>query len=156
MLGAGKTIVVAMIGGGGLVANNDLTIDRNIVFLDNQYSKLEDVPKLILYANNIKINCDVTRIDAVLIAEDDVNTCANSNNINSSMNSNQLRINGAIITDTLTANRTYGAAKGANSMVSAEIVDYDATLYLWGANKTDVTNTAKVTMTYIRELSPRY
>lgn len=156
VLDAGKTIVVAMIGGGGLVANNDLTIDRNIVFLDNQYSKLEDVPKLILYANNIKINCDVTRIDAVLIAEDDVNTCANSNNINSSMNSNQLRINGAIITDTLTANRTYGAAKGANSMVSAEIVDYDATLYLWGANKTDVTNTAKVTMTYIRELSPRY
>ncbi len=179
--GLGVTNVVAAISGDGVVANRDITISGDISFLDSGsgYSSLEDVPKLILYGKNIWIDCDVSRVDAVLIAEEAVVTCYNTlgpataigndgksytrsledrakDQINSQRNSKQLVINGAIITDQLVANRTYGAGKGANSIVPAEIVNYDATLYLWGANKTDVSNTAKITTTYTRELSPRY
>lgn len=135
----------------------DLTINSNIDFLDSySYHTIAEVPKLVLYARNIWINCGVERIDAVLIAKDDVNTCYDSTDINSQANSRQLKINGTVITGTMTANRTYGAAKGVNSIIPAEIVNYDATLYLWGANESDVTNTAKITTTYSRELSPRY
>ena len=71
------------------------------------------------------------------------------------MNSNQLIINGSIISDTMSANRTYGAAKGANSMIPAEIVNYDATLYLWGANRASVAESGLLITTYQHELSPR-
>ncbi|MBR5436757.1 MAG: hypothetical protein IK120_07820, partial [Muribaculaceae bacterium] len=76
--------------------------------------------------------CGVRWIDAVLMAKT-VNTCGNSNNTNSSSNSNLLTIYGAVIANKLEANRTYGAATGANSIIPAEIIDFDPTLYLWKA-----------------------
>ena len=134
-----------------------ITINQDINFLSNQtYISMEEIPKLILFAKNIEITCNVTRIDAVLIAEKDINTCSNSNDINSEMNSRQLMINGSIISNTLSANRTYGAAKGANSIIPAEIINYDTTLYLWGGNKADITNSGKLESTILREIAPRY
>ncbi|MBR3353223.1 hypothetical protein IKG49_01365 [Candidatus Saccharibacteria bacterium] len=139
------------------VEGSDVTIDHDIDYLSGQmYSKREEIPKLIIYANNIKINCNVTRIDAVLIAENNINTCYNSDNIDNRINSNQLIINGSVITDTLFANRTYGAAKGANSIVPAEIVNYDTTLYLWGNNQASTANTGRLMPTYLHDVPPRY
>lgn len=136
-------------------ANGKLTINGNLSYADG-YSTLEDIPKLILYATgDITIGCNVSRIDAVLISDGDINTC-NSADINASENSNQLIINGSVITNTLTLNRTYGAAKGANSIIPAEIINYDATLYLWGANQTSVSASAKFDSVYTREVAPRY
>ena len=133
-----------------------ITINQDINFLSNQtYISMEEIPKLILFAKNIEITCNVTRIDAVLIAEKDINTCSNSNDINSEMNSRQLMINGSIISNTLSANRTYGAAKGANSIIPAEIINYDTTLYFWGGNKADITNSGKLFTTYLHDVSPR-
>lgn len=140
-------------------AEGTIIINGNIDFLDSySYSTIEDVPKLVLYANNIKINCEVTRVDAVLIAENDVDTCGNANgaDINSSIYSNQLRINGAVIANTLTARRTYGASTGEYSIIPAEVINYDSTLYLWGTNNTSITKTGKLTTTYLREAAPRY
>ncbi len=137
----------------------DVTIDHNIDFLNNPaqpYERMSDIPKLIIFAKNIKINCAVTQIDAVLIAENDINTCYSSEDINDSLHSNQLIINGSIITDTLSANRTYGAAKGVNSIIPAEIINYDATLYLWGANKADTSESPGLSETYVHEIAPRY
>ena len=132
-----------------------ITVGGDIYYEDN-YSTLRQIPKLIIYADDIDINCNVNRIDAVLIAEGSVNTCANSEDTNSSANSRQLIINGSIITDILEANRTYGAASGSNSIIPAEIVNYDATLYLWSSNKADVSNSGRLMETYTHELSPRY
>ena len=134
----------------------DVTIDHDIQFLDSRtYANLNEIPKLVIYAQNININCSVSRIDAVLIADKNIETCYNSSDVNSRMNSNQLIINGSIISDTMSANRTYGAAKGANSMIPAEIVNYDATLYLWGANRASVAESGLLITTYQHELSPR-
>lgn len=136
-------------------ASRTATISSDLIYEDG-YTTLTDIPKLIIYAENIKINCGVDRIDAVLISENDINTCADSDEVNAEMNSNQLIINGSVITNTLTANRTYGAAKGSNSIIPAEIVNYDATLYLWSSNKADVTESGRLNNVYLRELSPRY
>ena len=137
--------------------NDNITINSNITYQDNGYAKLEDVPKIIIYAkNDINIKCDVTRIDAVLIAEENINTCSDSDDINAEKNSKQLRINGSVISNTLSLNRTYGAAKGVNSVIPAEIVNYDTSLYLWANKQADVTTSGKMTEAYIGELAPRY
>ena len=91
----------------------------------------------------------------MLIAENEVKTC-DSDNINAERNSIQLQINGAIIANSIDANRTYGAATGANSIIPAEIVNYDATLYLWGANRASVAESGSLSTVYIHEIAPRF
>lgn len=135
--------------------SNDIVIDKNIVYEGN-YSSLADVPKVIIYAENIKINCNVMRIDAVLIANKDIDTCGNGGKENSEARSRQLIINGSVITNTFTLGRTYGAATGKNSIVPAEIVNYDSSLYLWANRQASTTRSGDLTESYITELAPRY
>ncbi len=143
----------------GTTDSNYVTIRNNIEYPTGRYTDLSNIPKMIIFANNIRIDCNVTRIDAVLIAKGTVNTCVNSSgntpDINDGARSKQLRINGSVIAGKLEANRTYGAATGSNSIVPAEIINYDTTLYLWGAKKADVTETGKLDTTYLRELAPK-
>ena len=134
------------------------------------YSLYSHLPKLVIYAEkNIYINCStVNRIDAILIAGKDsssdgnVITCANSNGeipeINSQERSHQLVIYGAVIANKLVPTRTYGAATGANSIIPAEIINFDPTLYLWGGSDATTSEDRNTNMdiTYIKELAPRY
>ena len=148
-------------------SNGNILISGNLIYEDS-YNVIGQIPKLIIYAKNIKVNCDVnnavTRIDAVLIADENMNTCSENdgdkgeyNDINSKAYSNQLTINGMIIANNLTLNRTYGAARGANTIVPAEIVNYDTSLYLWSfGGDDDSGGNGKYSQTYIRELPPRY
>ncbi len=155
----------------------DVIISGNIIYEDG-YNSIKEVPKLFIYAKNIYIDCAVTRIDAVLIAEEVVLTCNDlgekvvvgddgvertktlseraKDKINEKINSTQLIINGTIITDKLIANRTYGAATGTNSIVPAEIINYDSTLYLWGQDRIRAANVWKLETVYQHELAPRY
>ena len=140
-----------------ITVTGDLTINGNIEYQNNaRYTQLDQIPKVIIYAENIKIGCTVRRIDAIIIAEKDLNTCV-SDDINSRQNSYRLQFNGAIITDTLEFNRTYGAATGVNSKVPAEIVNYDVSTILWGRAKADPGNEHKnLTAVYTHEIAPRY
>ena len=140
----------------------NITINGDIRYAGD-YTKFEDVPKVVIYAKNVLVGCHVGRVDAVLIADEKVVTCGKDGtdedtikaNINDEANSNQLRINGAIIAKKLIANRTYGAAAGINSIVSAEIIDFDPTLYLWEKTEAEETNANRHFTTYMHELSPR-
>ncbi len=137
-------------------ASSDVLINGDIIYQENTYSDMSNIPKLIIYGKNITINCNVNRIDAIIIAEEDLNTCA-SGDTNLRANSRELRVNGAIITNRLFLNRTYGAANGINSKVPAEIVNYDVSTLLWGRAKSDPDNKHKnLTSVYIHELSPRF
>ena len=147
-IGAGATKVVR--------TNNDIAILGNIVYQNDDYSNLESIPKIIIYAKNISISCSVTRIDAVLIADEKINTCSDNITDNSSLRSIPLMIRGSVISDTLTLGRTYGAATGKNSVIPAEIINYDTSLYLWANNQSSATTSGKLTETYINELAPRY
>ena len=135
-------------------SGGNFTINGNIRYEDG-YNMISDIPKAIVYSKrDIIIGCGVTRIDAVLIAEGIINTC-NNNDVNSRDRSNQLKINGAIIANKLKANRTYGASVGMESGTPAEIINYDTSLYLWGASESDVTKTGKLKVVYQTELPPR-
>ena len=165
-LGGGETKLVQ--------SGGDIIIAGDLIYFDNisEYQSYRDIPKLVIYAENIKINCNVERIDALLIAKKAVLTCNNLGNINLSdkaqvesaikatenneANSRQLLINGAIIANKLIANRTYGAATGANSIISAEIINFDPTLYKFGVNAEDDEDVARrLDISSMREFAPR-
>lgn len=137
------------------VRNGTAKITGDIIYVDDSYATMTEIPKLIIYAKDIEIDCAVERVDAVLIADGDVNTCK-SEDVNLQQNSTQLKINGSVISDTINLNRTYGAATGANSIVPAEIVNYDTSLYLWANQRSDIIRTGKIMTAYQHELSPRY
>ncbi len=140
-------------------AKGDVMINGNITYQGGSsttYSDMGSIPKVIIYGNNITIGCSVTTINAILIAEQDITTCASSD-INLRANSTQLTINGAIISNKLFLNRTHGAATGANSKVPGEIVNYDISTLLWGRAKSDPGNEHKnLTAVYSHEIAPRY
>lgn len=148
-------------------SDGSITIGSDLDYLNGEYTGFSQMPKLIIYAKkNIYIDCGVNRIDALLIANDTVVTCNNFENdlndnnvkkrINDPDNSVQLTVNGAIIAKRLIPNRTYGAATGVNSIVPAEIVNFDPTLYQFGGSaESDDDTTGRLDMTYIHELAPR-
>ena len=138
-------------------SNRSINIAGDLIYEDG-YEDFDEMPKLVIYASeNINIDCGVSRVDAILVAGNTVTTCGNSNDINARENSNQLKINGAVVSNSLKANRTYGAATGANSMIPAEIINYDPTLYLWGGEKSEAVggSGANLDITYSKELAPR-
>ena len=107
------------------------------------------------------------RVDAILIAKGNINTCPDRDDKNaerSAENSNELRINGAVIAGgTLILNRTYGAATGDKSIVPAETINMDPSWYLWAADiipeitsETNEPTDDILVPTYMRELPPRY
>ena len=158
-----------------VAGNNDdvmvagtIVINSNLQYEDYKtYTGLSEIPKLIIYADNISIACNVTRIDAILIANGKVDTCPTNKDredlkdgdpvlINNPENSTQLTINGMIITNQLDLNRTYGAATGINSGIPAEIINYDASTILWSMNQIDTDNYAGMSAVYQHEIAPRY
>lgn len=160
------------------VEEGNVTITGNIaISSDETFEKFSHTPKAVIYAKDtIFINCGVSRIDALLVANT-VITCNNlagdgtpndkniKDRINDEKNSNQLTVNGAIVASRLYANRTYGAAHGANSIVPAEIINFDPVLYLWGgvassksdeAGENNKTINGNIETTFIHELAPRH
>ncbi len=149
--------------------NGTITIDGNIEY-NGSYSTLESIPKVIIYANNIIINCNVERIDAILIAKENIETCPfaesdeKKNNLGSPARSVQLRINGAVIAGgSVSFDRSYGAGTGANSMIPAEIINMDPSWYLWMGEVMETSGADEVNgdsglmmPTYVNELPPRY
>ncbi len=142
-------------------STRDISITGDLTY-EGPYNNYDQMPKLVIYAeNNINIACNVNRIDAIIIAEKTVKTCSDSTDLNSIANSRQLLINGTIIAGSLEPNRTYGAATGANSIVPAEIINFDSSLYMWGSNESSTTSSETTAApdlynTYRKELSPRY
>ena len=147
-------------------SDKDITINSNIIYT-GRYTELSKIPKVVIYANKVNISCGVTHIDALIIADRTVDTCPDSagKKINERKNSNQLVVNGAIIASKLAAHRTYGAATGTNSIVPAEIINFDPSLYMWGGDDKEdegggdgndsETGANNLNVTYIRELAPR-
>lgn len=143
-------------------STKNITIDGDLSYANTTYTSLSEIPKLIIYGNNIYINCNVRRIDAILIANNTIDTCYNATDKNSAgklrndaLRSNQLVINGMTISNKLTLGRTYGAAPGNNSDVPGEIINYDSSAVLWSNFVSGAGESGKITTTYRHELAPR-
>lgn len=122
------------------------------------------VPRVVIYSSgNINIDCGVGRLDAILIANGDINTCYTDDpDVNLATYGGaqkRLIINGAIKTvGTLRLNRTFGAATGDYSIEPAEIINYDNNMLFIGGSGSDslsVDPSSLVTQ-HMRELAPRY
>ena len=153
-------------------SDKTIYINDNLAY-EGEYNDYSELPKLIIYGKNVVIDCKVTRIEALIVADERVVTCNNyegdinnlsdtdlknnvTANINQSPNANQLKVNGAIIAKTLIANRTYGAATGANSIIPAEIINFDPSLYMWGnLGDDDDNDNGDLEVTLTKELAPR-
>lgn len=139
--------------------NGDITVTNDITYATTSgYSTIMDVPKYIIYASgNINIQCNVKRIDAVLLAGKTINTCSDGGDDTWDGNrSTQLVINGAMVGNQIVLPRTYGAGMGRYSMVPAELVNYDSSLYLWANRQAEAATSGQMSETTIRELAPRY
>ncbi len=141
-----------------------------------RFSNLSELPQVIIIANNINISENVTQLDAWLVALGSsgvINTCYQLNIGASSSDtcSKTLIVNGPTIANDLVLNRTAGAytrstwvqnnGPGASnnltddgSMTPAEIFNLRPDAYLWGYQQSQ--NFSQATITYSRELSPRY
>lgn len=150
-------------------ASGTVTIGSDLRYYTGAYNSIGAIPKVIIYAANINIACNVNEVDAILITAPGghTDTCAGGGDINSSARARQLKVFGTVMTDSITLGRTYGDAANETGSrtdpygtpsdgAAAEIFDYDSTILMWsefmsGSGESDTLNT-----TYQHELAPRY
>ncbi len=151
-------------GSGIYVYNGGFPIANNIV--NNSKNAI-----MVIVGDDVAINKDVDRVDAIIIARNSFDTCAGHDRNEADGNqdlhencNNQLVINGAVKTagdDNLKLDRTFGGGSMTGEdklnpstlMQRAEIFNYDPRIVkvsqdIW--EKTDATN-----VQYVRELAPR-
>ena len=153
-------------------ASGDIEITGNIRYSESDDShkinSAGDIPQVIIYANNISIRCDVTQIDAILIAKGAVNTCSGASIdgyingkyslpvLNNPNASHPLTIRGVVIADYVYLYRTYGAAVDGYSGTPAETINYDSSSLLWARYMAGASESNTMTEVYRTELAPRY
>ncbi|MDO4978922.1 MAG: hypothetical protein Q4E47_02085 [Candidatus Saccharibacteria bacterium] len=173
--------------------NGNLTINGNICYgsaqcysnstvlnsySDTRANSIAALPQILIFAKNITINDNVTRIDAWMITTGDGSTGTSAGTIKtcnidkpSSEQCNQtLVVNGPLYAKTLLLKRTAGSLPGGGSyeggsvlnqnltndgsITPGEIFNLRADAYLWAYNQAQRYSEAVVT--YSRELAPRY
>ena len=159
-------------------ATGDVNIKGNIKYKDEDdepYTMLAEIPKVIIYAQNINISCKVEEVDAILITRSGgkVNTCSeyvkDSEEPNAEERSNQLKIFGTVMANKIYLGRTYGAAawdgrkvpdddgvKKTTDAEAAEVFDYDSTIPMWSEYMSGAVETDTLQIVYQHELAPRY
>lgn len=154
---AGKWLVINAPGA-------DVTITDNLVYSNGPLSSLADIPQVIIIADRIAIESDVSRIDAWLVATGEtgsINTCSEISNpaqAGSPLTANrctvQLTVNGPVIAKTLYLYRTAGAGTGLASGDPAEVFNLRPDAYLWAAYYNSTAG--RVPTVNTRELPPRF
>ena len=131
-----------------------VTIAGDITMAPGPFTSERAVPQLIILADTINIQSGVQRVDAWLVANQTINTCANGPaNLTLNDCNRPLTVNGPTIARTLLLRRTAGA--GAVSASSyAERFNLRADTYIWAYNQAQYNTTMRTT--HIRELAPRY
>lgn len=166
-VGVGDTQILYFNPGG---KNGTLTISGNVELANTSGKTIYEMPQVVIYVDgNVKIAPSVTRLDAWIIANGNVNTCSDwaektteTRSVYRNQNTtcdNRLQINGPVVAKSVTLNRTYGADplvySGTRKYTSSEVFNLSALSYLWSfaqAGRYD----SSYTDVYSRELAPRY
>lgn len=161
------------------LSGHNVTIDGDIKYADlkgpgptDLYKDLNDVPQLVIIADNITISESARQVDAWLIAngrvhatDGTVKTCEPNGpptRVTAAMCKDQLRINGPIMARHLELWRTYGACEkdtanpdcpvdGAKE--PAEVIDLPGTTLMWSALNS---GKKRALTTYSVELPPYF
>jgi len=151
----GRTVVVEAAG--------TVTIAGNITLHDGPYTDISQIPQVLIFAPNINVNPNVTRVDAWLLAGLDggsgtINTCAGVTGVSQLDGitcTNQLRVNGPVMASRVLLHRTYGAGMGMPASARpAEVFFLSPATYLWAHNQSELLRQAF--LTYAREVAPRF
>lgn len=138
-----------------------VNITQNIEYSSAAFTSENDIPQLVIIANNIVISDAVTNVDAWLIAvgsgaDGRLVTCDSAvtepAQLTAVVCNKKLTVNGPVSVNHLYLYRTYGALGGTVSQ-AAEQFNLRADAYLW-ASSLDTTAYAKSVRTI--ELPPRY
>lgn len=131
-------------------------ISGDINYSGGSFASIDDLPQLIILADNINITDNPTNIDAWLIANKTINTCSPYSAIDKlSVNlcTNKLVVNGPVIASHLLLRRTAGSGPSAQSGDPAEVFNLRPDAYLWAMGRARSTNI--IITTYTTELPPR-
>ena len=136
-----------------LIVSTDLILEPNRTFSQNF------TPQIILIAEqDIKIDQNVTHLDAWLVAGGHIDTCTNGNDtiaLSGNVCGNQLTIRGAILASSISFNRTHGGdANQGTTNTPAEIVKYSPATLLFSAREAERALLPETT--YLHKLPVRY
>lgn len=142
----------------------DVTIADNLVYTNQPLSRPADIPQVIIIADRIAIESDVSRVDAWLVATGEtgsINTCSEITNpaqsgspLTANRCTERLTVNGPVIAKQLFLYRTAGSGTGTASGDPAEVFNLRPDAYLWAAYYNSTAG--RVPTVNTRELPPRF
>jgi hypothetical protein len=153
-LAAGRTVVINSTG--------VVTIADSVQYTPWGLSGISQIPQLLIFAQEIRIESRATRVDAWLLAglqggTGIVKTCSDGSFIYGVYGGNQcgdqLKINGPIIAKQMWLHRSHFDNSGA-TMPPSEILNLRSDAFLWAYSQSQ--NTSQAFLTYSREVAPRY
>lgn len=132
--------------------SGNFTIDKDIVYEDNLPA--DQIPQVVIIADNITINDNVRQVDAWLIARNTINTCNRDwNDLHTTVCNEQLVVNGPIMASTLNLKRTTQPTTTEEDR-PAERLNLRSDTFLWLYQESR--KTQQISTTYVRELPPRF
>jgi hypothetical protein len=138
-----------------IVASGTVTISGNITYTDDTLASVNDIPQVVIIADNIDIRDNVSRIDAWLVARNTIDTCSNiTDELTSEKCNTALEINGPVVTNQLALKRTAGSGAGDESDDPAERFNLRPDAFLWA--RLQASGNSKAQTVYTVELPPRF
>lgn len=144
----------------------NVVISGNIKYSNGAIVGAEQLPQVVIIANNITINENVTQVDAWLVAPGTltgggaitggvIRTCDRQPATISTNTCNQkLTVNGPVVANRLLMLRTAGSGTGAAAGDPAEVFNFRPDAYIWAAQQAQ--SSGRVTTVSTKELPPRY
>jgi hypothetical protein len=161
-LAPGKTVVLKVNGTATITGNLAYNADNN----GAKYNSVFQLPQLIIIANKIIINSNVTNVDAWLVANQGdgiIETCdtgsstydlSGNNRLTINKCNEKLTVNGPVIAKQLWLRRTAGSGTAENSGDPAEVFNLRADVYLWSAAR--AAGSGRIQSVYTTDLPPRF
>ncbi|MBI3889733.1 hypothetical protein HY312_04155 [Candidatus Saccharibacteria bacterium] len=139
--------------------DSTVTITGNVTYGSMTLRSIQDIPQLVIIANQIKINSSVTQLDSWLIANGEsgrIDTCSDVAQLSTTVCNRQLTINGPVAAKQLLLKRTASSNEStdAGRSTPAEILNLRPDAYLWA--KHAYNNTKRAITTSTVELPPRF
>lgn len=154
---AGKWIVIN-------APEANVTIADNLLYSGEALTGISQIPQVIIIANRIAIESDVSRVDAWLVATGSVgsiNTCSEISNpaqvgspLTAARCTERLTVNGPVIAKQLFLYRTAGAGTELATGDPAEVFNLRPDAYLWASYYNSTAGRIPTVTT--RELPPRF
>jgi len=151
-IGVGRWVVIN-------ARSANVVIEGDIRYTGASLSSADEIPQVVIIANNITINESVSRVDSWLIANGSsgrIATCniSSTSELNANRCSTPLTVNGPVASRQLLLYRTGGSGTGARSGDPAEVFNLRPDAYLWATSYSGGSGRLQTVST--QELPPRF